>query len=217
MAGFSQQELVNMALDHLGARAMLQDENQTQEARVSGRHYPFVFKALLSRHPWRWASKKTVLSPLVEPTGNGFSHKYHLPGDYLRLVAISHPFHSYPHLEDDIKFAIEKPFLYAEFAPLGLTYIPESILEQPDRMPPLFAEAFIYALAASMARVFLDKATAMTDLKTEAQRSYLQAVYQDSLEGTPPHMGAPDMYRTRGAGGNFPTDWQMSNMRINLP
>ena len=80
-------ELCSSALIKLGADGISSFEDGTAEARVAARLYPLVRDALLSAHPWSFATKKVELARLAAPPVTDFAYAYQLPNDFLKALS----------------------------------------------------------------------------------------------------------------------------------
>lgn len=215
--GYSRLELINMALDRVGARAITSDTDTSTEARTAVRHYAYVLKRLMMRYPWNWATvRKTKAPEAATPVNISFGYEYQLDGDYMRLNYLTIPGYGYPHNPEPIEFAIEQDKLYTDVSPILMGYVSTTFLERPDQMHAGFADALVYALAASMSTKFLDKASAFDTLRKEAERAYMEGCYYDSVHGSPQVLADSAAYRARMGDGRFFSDYRLSTARINL-
>ncbi len=80
-------ELCSSALIKLGADGISSFEDGTAEARVAAPLYPIVRDALLSAHPWSFATKKAALAPLATAPVSDFAYAHELPSDFLKALS----------------------------------------------------------------------------------------------------------------------------------
>lgn len=81
-------EIVNSALAKVGAGRILTLDDNSEPARLAKAIYPTLRDKLLRSHPWRFATKRVELGPLVDEPEFDFSNKFQLPSDCLRVLAI---------------------------------------------------------------------------------------------------------------------------------
>jgi len=86
-------DICNRALSRLGTRATIAalDENST-EARTASIWYAATRDALLRGHDWNFARRRVILGELDGGPGGvpvGWTYRYALPGDCLRLLRIA--------------------------------------------------------------------------------------------------------------------------------
>ena len=79
--------LCSRALLRLGARSIASFDEGTAEAEVCANLYPVARDALLSAHPWNFATGQARLARLSAVPVADFSHAFQLPGDFLRVLS----------------------------------------------------------------------------------------------------------------------------------
>lgn len=81
--------ICNLALSHLGERANINAINPPDSANAEhcARFFPIARDALLELHPWRFATRRQVLSPVTVEMG-AWAYAYALPADCLRILAV---------------------------------------------------------------------------------------------------------------------------------
>lgn len=86
----SQVEIVNMALLALGEYDFIlaMDEN-TKAARLASLAWNITKKKVLEDHPWKFATKRTNLSPLTTAPEYEYSAVFQLPADFIRITEVS--------------------------------------------------------------------------------------------------------------------------------
>jgi hypothetical protein len=75
------------ALIRIGAAPIAGFGDGTAEAEVASALYPVVRDALLSAHPWSFATAQATLARLDDVPAADFAHVHQLPADFLRAVS----------------------------------------------------------------------------------------------------------------------------------
>lgn len=109
----------------LGARPIADFNENTDVALACANIYPAARDYLLARHEWHHAQKRVALSPDVTPPAFGYSQRFSLPADCLRIlgvVALGGIGYrgQLPYLDD---FTIEGNYLLCNYDAIGLHYI----------------------------------------------------------------------------------------------
>ena len=81
-------DLCNSALDKAGHGAITSLEDNTKAARLCSRNWPLVRDRVLRVHPWNFAVKRTNLAAHETAPDWGFTAKFPLPSDFLRLLEV---------------------------------------------------------------------------------------------------------------------------------
>jgi len=85
----SDAEICNLALSLLNQPPITDIDNPTTKTgELSARWYHQERRATLRSHPWNFASKREILSPLSETPAFGYDNAFQLPSTFIRLVAI---------------------------------------------------------------------------------------------------------------------------------
>jgi hypothetical protein len=86
-------DICNLALDHLKqspVSSILTPVTSTEY--VFKRWYDTVRMAALRAHPWKFATKRVLLTPTGTPPPFGFAYAYDLPTDYIRKISIGNDY-----------------------------------------------------------------------------------------------------------------------------
>ena len=92
-------DICNIALRKLGASTIMSLDDESEEARLCKLLFPFVRDCELRKYFWSFAIKRVLLPASVEVPAFGYTTKYNLPSDFLRLV----PSEQFSDYEDDYK------------------------------------------------------------------------------------------------------------------
>lgn len=147
MAEKHQVDICAEALTLLGEEPIDAFSDNGDPGVVAERLYEPTKNDLLSRHPWRFATKKGQLSRLVETPENEWRYQFQLPSD--RLSAIDTAFQSGE--------SYVPPFtdydLYADklFANVEAIWVDYRVCVDETKFPAWFRNLLVYALAAKFA------------------------------------------------------------------
>ena len=79
--------LCSRALLKIGAQPIASFDEGTAEAEVAANLYPAARDALLSLHPWSFATAQATLPRLAAKPVADFAHAFQLPAGFLRVSA----------------------------------------------------------------------------------------------------------------------------------
>ncbi len=171
-------ELCSSALIKLGADGISSFEDGTAEARVAVRLYPLVRDAMLSAHPWSFATKQVDLARLASTPITDFTYAYQLPNDFLN--ALSAGGHGRGR---GFVYQIVNRQLHTNPASVVLTYI---FRPSEGDFPAYFVPALVTRLAAEFC-LPLTEDTSRADRFTRLADDELRlAKLVDSQQDTPP-------------------------------
>ena len=79
--------LASRALLKLGAGTIASFDEGTAESEIAGNLYPSLRDALISAHPWSFATAQAVLPKLAAEPVADFAFAFQLPSDFLRALS----------------------------------------------------------------------------------------------------------------------------------
>ena len=169
--------LCSRALLRLGARSIASFDEGTAEAEVCANLYPVARDALLSAHPWNFATGQARLARLSAVPVADFSHAFQLPGDFLRVLSAGGGGRG-----RGLPYRIHERRLHANAETVTLTYI-----FRPDEstFPPFFDQALIHRLAADFCLPLTESTSRAELLEKIADASWRHARLIDAQEETP--------------------------------
>lgn len=171
-------ELCSSALVKLGADSISSFEDGTAEAKVATRLYPLVRDAMLSVHPWSFATKKAELPRLAITPPTDFTYAYQLPVDFLKALSAGDAMRG-----RGLDYQIVGRQLHSDAEAVVLSY-----LFQPSEgdFPAYFVPALVTRLAAEFC-LPLTENTSRADRFTRLGEDELKlAKLVDSQQDTPP-------------------------------
>lgn len=165
-----------MALRRVGAERINSLSDQTKEGIACNDAYAEVRDAFLAEHPWNFATKRVSLGLLASEPLYGFTTKFQLPSDCLRVIGTEH--------DDliDFTYSVEGRELLCNEDSIMIEYISNDI-DVAD-FSPAFMEALGWKLAIELSYSLVQS----NELTERLERKYSQAaglarVY-DSQEGS---------------------------------
>ncbi|HSV27967.1 MAG TPA: hypothetical protein VLL76_00370, partial [Candidatus Omnitrophota bacterium] len=132
--------LCSRALLKIGAATIASFDDGTAESEVAANLYPAVRDALLSSHPWNFATGQVTLPRLAAQPVADYAHAFQLPADFLRALSAGVSGRGF-----GLSYRIAESRLHCDSDEVVLTYV-----FRPDELsfPPFFDQALIARLAA---------------------------------------------------------------------
>ncbi len=168
--------LCSRALLKIGAQPVASLEEGTAEAEVAANLYPGLRDALISVHPWSFATGQATLPRLAGVPYADYAYAYQLPAGFLRALSAGTSGRS-----RGIPYRIHEDRLHTDAEAVALTYI-----FRPDEseFPPFFASALVARLAAEFCIPLTENAS-RAELLFKLAESELRAARQaDSQQKT---------------------------------
>jgi len=171
-------ELCSSALLKLGATGISSFEDGSAEAQVASSLYPLARDALLSAHPWSFATRQIELARLANRPTATFSYAFQLPNDYLRALSAGER-----GLGKGLTFQIVNRQLHTDAAAIVLTY-----LYRPSEgdFPAYFNSALVARLASEFCLPLTENSSRAERLARLADAELKVAKLVDSQQDTPP-------------------------------
>lgn len=169
--------LCSRALLRLGAQPVASLDEGTAEAEVAANLYAPVRDALLSAHPWSFATGQASLPRLAAVPQADAAYAFQLPPGFLRALSAGSAGRG-----RGMPYRIHEDRLHADAAAVTLTYI-----FRPDEsgFPPFFAQALVARLAAEFCLPLTESASRAEMLFRLAENELRGARLIDSQQDTP--------------------------------
>jgi len=169
----SKVQIANLALTHVGGNPITSLTDDTNEAKSVNQVYDLVRDAVLADHPWNFAVKRIV--PGLDDTTPvyGFSYRFDLPTDYIRLVEI----------EDNPPYKISGQFIECDSSVIKIKYIAEN--DMPTEYDYMFVMAFGLRLAATICERLTQSGTLAKELMEAYRLALKNAKTVDSQSDEP--------------------------------
>jgi hypothetical protein len=171
--------ICNLTMDLLNQETINQlDPPSNKSERLCARWYDQVRRATLRKHTWNFAIKRVSLAAMSEVPAFGYSAKFQLPTDYLRMVSIGERH------EHEVDYEVENgELLLNESGPINLVYIYDHTTVA--KFDPLFIEVFAVNLALRLAGKFGKSSNEKLELKGQAEDLMSEAEAVDGQERPP--------------------------------
>ncbi len=164
---FSETEICNLALGHLGEGRVTSLEEDSVAARACALHFAAVRDQVLRSHRWNFAQDRVSLAQLAEAPAFGWAYQYELPADCLRVLEFNGT-----EIGDWIsnEFVIEGRKLLTDAGTARLVYL-KRIVDVS-----LYDALFVEALAVKLAIVLSETIRGTTGKTAELERAYQSVV-----------------------------------------
>ncbi len=153
----SETEIAAMAMVLLGQPPIIDiDDTSVPNAVKCKAALPITRDAMLREYPWAFAIARIDLTADVSAPVFGYSYKFQLPADCLRVLGVS---------DNSTPYVIEGQYLFADVDAISVRYVQRVIAA--GMFDSLFTECLAIRLARDLAYSILKKASmvqAMNDL-----------------------------------------------------
>ncbi|MEO5374723.1 MAG: hypothetical protein H7840_10640 [Alphaproteobacteria bacterium] len=169
--------LCSRALLKIGARTIASFDEGTAEAEIAANLYPSTRDALISSHPWSFATGQATLARLVAEPVADFAYAFQLPTDFLRVVSAGESGRG-----RGVVYRIVETRLHTDADAVALTYV-----FRPDErtFPPFFDQALITLLAAEFCLPLTESTSRAEFLIKLAEDEFRRAKLIDGQQGAP--------------------------------
>ncbi len=169
--------LCSRALLRIGAQPVASLDEGTAEAEVAANLYPATRDAMLSAHPWSFATGQAPLPRLSAAPHADFAHAFALPAGFLRALSAGGAGRG-----RGIPYRIHENRLHADATAVTLTYL---FRADESAFPPFFAAALVARLAAEFCLPLTESASRTEMLMRLAEAELRAARQVDSQQDTP--------------------------------
>lgn len=183
-------QLASQALIKIGASPISDFDEGSAESTVAATLYGSTRDALLSAHPWNFATAQRQLSRLEAAPVADFECAYQLPADFLRALSAGSSDRG-----RGIDFRVLSHRLHTNAPAVTLTYI----FRPPENaFPPFFDEALIARLAAEYCLPITESTSRADALHRLAEERFRTARLIDAQQDTPPRIDDYTLVGVRG-------------------
>ncbi len=172
--------LCSRALIKLGADSIASFEEGTAEAEVAASLYGPIRDALISAHPWTFATGQILLPRLVAEPLADFAYAYQLPSDFLRALSAGTGARG-----RGIDYRIAERRLHTDVPDVTLTYI---FRPEETTFPPFFDQILIARLSAEFCIPLTDSTTRSEALQKHARDEFQRAKSIDAQQESPTYI-----------------------------
>ncbi len=169
--------LSSRALIKIGARSISSFDDGSTEAEVAASLYPGVRDAVLSAHPWTFATAQADLPRLSGVPVADYPYAFELPPDFLRALSAGGSGRG-----RGVGYRIAESRLHAPSENMTLTYI---FRAAESTFPAFFASALVARLAAEFCLPLTEVSSRGEALQRQAELELRAARLIDSQQDTP--------------------------------
>ena len=160
----------NETLTRIGADEIITFNDGTREAKLCGKIYPNLAKAMIAAYPFTFSKKEMILSKLTDFTPLiRYKNAFALPGDAVLPV--------YETDQPGLDYKIVGNLIYTNTEELIVKY---PVMPDESLWSPNFTMAFIYRLAQELSIALLDDKTKATFYEGEYKKEWIMARNIDS-------------------------------------
>lgn len=169
--------LCSRALLKIGAGTIASFDEGTAEAEVAANLYPSVRDALLSSHPWNFATGQATLARLAAEPVADYAYAFQLPADFLRALSAGNGGRG-----QGLDYRLAESRLHCNSDSMVLTYV-----FRPDEreFPPFFDQTLITRLAAEFCIPLTESSTRAELLYKLAEDEFRRAKLIDGQQDVP--------------------------------
>lgn len=187
--GLSALALCSRALIKIGANTIASFDEGTAESEVAANLYPSTRDALLSSHPWNFATGQATLARLAASPVADFAYAYQLPADFLRALSAG------ADRGRGLTYRIQEGRLHAGVDQLVLTYI---FRPAEADFPPFFDALLIARLAADFSLPVTESSSRAELLHRLADDEFRRAKLIDAQQNSPQALESFPLVEVRG-------------------
>jgi|TARA_R110001592_G_scaffold13613_1_gene62247 hypothetical protein len=163
--------IVNRALTLLGVNTITALTDPDKAASTASVLWDDTRAAVFRSHPWNCLTKRVALSKDSVAPAYGYSAKFQLPADFLRLIRLENPKENYQ---------IENDFILYDGTALNIQYL--ALITDVTKYDTLLVDALAARLAADLAQPLLQSTAAMEKMYAMFELKLKEARYVDAQE-----------------------------------
>ena len=156
--------ICNLALGKIGARRIIEMQEESNEGRVCRLLYAETRDEVLRDHRWNFAIRRKSLVKLVAPPEFGWAFQYELPTDCLRLLEVN----GWHQGRRKGVWEIEGKVVLTNDTEAKVRYV--SRVENANRFDSVFVEALATKLASKIAMAINGSSSMTGELLTQYEK-----------------------------------------------
>jgi len=173
-------EIVNSALNLLGASTITALSDDSKNARICNQRYEPIRNRIFRSHAWNCLQKRVELAqdtvaPVVE-----YAYAYTLPADCLRVLKLHTG--ALDSIEADIPYNIEGRKLLTDEGTVYILYI--ALVTDPNEYDTFLQEAIASQLAADICYAITNNATLAKYYQEQSDERLREARFIDATENS---------------------------------
>lgn len=181
--------VANLALGNIGQAKLAILTEDSAAARNVALFYQPTLEALLTRHPWDGATLRALLTVDPDPPAFGFSTRYPVPDDCLRVLEVGDE-------DATLRWKRESGFILCDFAgDLPVRYITRTF--EPDLLDPMFTTTLALQLADKLAVPLSAAPVLANKVKADLKEEKSGARFVDAAQSGSTSADEDDRYRYR--------------------
>ena len=192
----SKTELINKSLTLVGAEPIVNITDDTQNARIVNRVYEISLRSILSETKWNFATTRKLLALSADSLDwyhINEAYIYVRPNDCIRIFETNN---------DDSVWREEGDYVIADTSGLGIKYV--RYIDDPNRYPASFIDAFIDKLCSDIAYMIVNSASlGKTFLDKYEDVSLPKARSENAQTGVQVYLKDDAWERAKGQDGSF--------------
>ena len=170
--------ICNLALSHIGHKSPIASlTEKSTEAKTCSLHYNQVLGILLQSFPYQFSERKISLAEVDNDWPERYAFAYSKPSDLLAIRRIL-PIIDIANTPTPISYSFRSNKIYCDHSPARLSY--SAFVDDPTIYPPLFVEAFSWALALRLSYVITKEVRLQNMAKVEAEAKTKAAQASDA-------------------------------------
>jgi len=173
-------DICNSALIKLGAERINALTDDNKRARLCQEQYPKVLKRILRSHPWKFAVKRTKLSPIAHTPEFGTQNFFEQPLDCIRIIGVMADYDTTQ--TTSYHYSVEGRMIASELDVINLKYVSSATLEA--HFDEDFKEAVACSLAHDLCYAIVQSTTMKNELFQESEFWIGQARSHGAMEMT---------------------------------
>ncbi len=182
-------QIYNAALMAVGANPLVTVSDTTTQANVVRTMYTYCRDSLLRAHPWNFAERRVLLTPVVGGTPPmDFARYFNLPVDCLKLRRLSDE-------AVDVAYKVEGRRILCDESSISILYTYR--VTDTTHFDSLFVECLIAMLAWKIAYPIKANLALMKAKGDEYRDAFFAATGVDAQEGTPDVPQCDDLLKVR--------------------
>jgi len=172
----SEVEIINSALNMLGATNIISRGEDSKSARVSNQRFDAVRDAVFRAHPWNCLMTRINLAADSDTPAFDWSYQFTLPSDpfCLRVMRLD---------KLDIDFLVEGRKILCDEESINLLYLAR--VTDPNQWDSLLIETIAARLAADISFSVVQSTSLTANLFAMYENKLSEARFTDATEGTP--------------------------------
>mgnify|MGYP003668608197 CR=1 FL=1 len=165
-------ELINRSLALLGIESITSLSDNTKQASVARVLYNDTRAAVFRGHPWNCLTKRASLPTDVTNPVYGFSKRFALPADFLRLLEVERG--------ADITYQLERGHLLSDEDTMNIKYT--ALITDVTLYDTLLIDTLSARIAADLAQPLLQSTSAMEQMWQMYELKLREAKFVDAQE-----------------------------------